>query len=50
MSIEAAEIVVTESDIDLRAIEADIAAIVDRELGDIAGLTERVIAGELSTF
>jgi S-adenosylmethionine synthetase len=42
--------VVTESNVDLGAIEADIAAIIDRELGDIAGLTERVIEGELSTF
>ncbi|UPM43110.1 methionine adenosyltransferase [Halocatena salina] len=42
--------VVTESDVSLDEIEADITAIIDEELANITALTERVIAGELATF
>ncbi|WP_134670524.1 methionine adenosyltransferase [Halorussus marinus] len=42
--------VVTADGVALSDIEADIAAIIDRELADVTSITERVIDGELSTF
>ncbi|RRJ33464.1 methionine adenosyltransferase [Halocatena pleomorpha] len=42
--------VITESDVSLDEIEADITAIIDEELANVTELTERVIAGELTTF
>jgi S-adenosylmethionine synthetase len=42
--------VVTENDVALADIEADIGAIVDRELADVADVTRSVIEGELRTF
>ena len=41
---------VTEPGVDVADIEAEVAAIVDRELADVTSVTERVIDGELSTF
>ena len=41
---------VTEPGVDVADIEAEVAAIVDRELADVTSITERVIDGELSTF
>ena len=41
---------VTEPGVDVADIEADVAAIVNRELADVTSVTERVIDGELSTF
>lgn len=41
---------VTEDGVQVGDIAADVEAIVDRELADVTGITERVIAGELSTF
>ena len=41
---------VTEDGVEISDIEADVAAIVDRELRNVTDITERVIDGELSTF
>jgi S-adenosylmethionine synthetase len=40
----------TETDVAVADVEDEIRAIVDRELADITGLTERVIEGDISTF
>ncbi len=40
----------TETDVAVADVEDDIRAIVDRELADVTGLTERVIEGDISTF
>ena len=42
--------VVTEAGVDLADIEADIEAIVDRELADVTSVTRQVIDGDLRTF
>jgi S-adenosylmethionine synthetase len=42
--------VVTESGVEVADIEAEVAAIVDRELADVTSLTEQVVNGELATF
>lgn len=42
--------VVTQDGVLLSDVRDDIVAIVDRELGDVTSITERVIDGELSTF
>ncbi|RQG99986.1 methionine adenosyltransferase [Natrarchaeobius oligotrophus] len=42
--------VVTADGVELADVEAEIEAIVDRELADVTGITRRVIDGELSTF
>ncbi|WP_330632176.1 methionine adenosyltransferase [Halocatena halophila] len=42
--------VVTESDVALGDIEDDVTAIIDEALADVTSLTERVIAGERTTF
>ncbi|EMA38759.1 methionine adenosyltransferase [Halobiforma nitratireducens] len=42
--------VVTEDGVTIEDVEADVEAIVDRELGDVTEITRRVIDGELSTF
>jgi S-adenosylmethionine synthetase len=42
--------VVTDEDVVLKDVEADIEAIVDAELGDVTGITRQVIDGELTTF
>jgi S-adenosylmethionine synthetase len=42
--------VVTEDGVDLADVEADVAAIVDRELADVTDVTRAVIDGELRTF
>jgi S-adenosylmethionine synthetase len=42
--------VVTEEGVDLAEIRAEVEAAVDAELADVTGITERVVAGELSTF
>jgi S-adenosylmethionine synthetase len=42
--------VVTEDGVALSDIEADVDAIIDRELADVTSITERVIEGELTTF
>jgi S-adenosylmethionine synthetase len=42
--------IVTESGVDLAAIEDDVVAIVDAELADVTSVTRRVIDGEVSTF
>ncbi len=42
--------VVTDEGVAVSDIEDEVAAIVDRELGDVTSITERVIEGELSTF
>jgi S-adenosylmethionine synthetase len=42
--------VVTEVGVALSDIEADVDAIIDRELADVTSITERVIEGELTTF
>jgi S-adenosylmethionine synthetase len=42
--------VVTEDGVDIGNIEGDVTDIVDAELADVTGITERVIEGELSTF
>ncbi|WP_418282967.1 methionine adenosyltransferase [Halorubrum sp. DTA98] len=42
--------IVTEDDVDLADIEADIVDIVDRELGDVTEITRKVIEGDVSTF
>ncbi|MDZ7702650.1 MAG: methionine adenosyltransferase [Halobacteriales archaeon] len=42
--------VVPEAGVALADIEADIRAVVDERLADVTGLTERVIAGDLSTY
>ncbi|MFC6835637.1 methionine adenosyltransferase [Halomarina ordinaria] len=41
---------VTEDGVDVADIEAEVAAVVDRELSDVTSITERVIDGELTTF
>jgi S-adenosylmethionine synthetase len=41
---------VTEEGVSVTDIEEAVTAVVDRELADVTGITERVIAGELSTF
>jgi S-adenosylmethionine synthetase len=41
---------VTEAGVEVGDIESDVAAIVDRELAAVTGITERVIDGELRTF
>jgi S-adenosylmethionine synthetase len=41
---------VTEPGVLVGDIQADVAAIVDRELAAVTGITERVIDGELRTF
>ena len=41
---------VTEPGIDVSDVEDDVVAIVDRELGDVTSITQRVIDGELATF
>ncbi|WP_435076645.1 methionine adenosyltransferase [Halococcus sp. AFM35] len=40
----------TETDVAVADVEDEIRAIVDRELADVTGLTERVIEGDISTF
>ncbi|WP_254862883.1 methionine adenosyltransferase [Halovivax gelatinilyticus] len=42
--------VITDEGVSLEAVESSIESIVDRELGDVSGLTKRVIDGELTTF
>jgi S-adenosylmethionine synthetase len=42
--------VVTEDGVELSDIEADVNAIIDRELAAVTAITERVIEGELTTF
>ncbi|APW99098.1 S-adenosylmethionine synthetase [Halobiforma lacisalsi AJ5] len=42
--------VVTEDGVTIDDVDAEIEAIVDRELGDVTEITRRVIDGELSTF
>jgi len=42
--------VVTEDDVALSDIEADIETIADRELADVTDVTRSVIEGELRTF
>ncbi|MFC5973138.1 methionine adenosyltransferase [Halomarina salina] len=42
--------IVTEDGVSVADIEEEVTAIVDRELADVTGITERVIDGELSTF
>ncbi|WP_256300001.1 methionine adenosyltransferase [Haloarchaeobius salinus] len=42
--------VVTAEGVDVGDIEGDVTAIVDRELGNVTGITRRVIDGELTTF
>ncbi|WP_267639725.1 methionine adenosyltransferase [Haloarchaeobius amylolyticus] len=42
--------VVTEEGVDLADIEADVTAIIDRQLADVTDITRRVIDGELTTF
>ncbi|MFB6359691.1 MAG: methionine adenosyltransferase [Halobacteriales archaeon] len=42
--------VVTADDVSLSAIESDIRSIVDARLDDVSGITERVIAGEITTY
>ncbi len=42
--------VVTDDDVSLSAIEPEIVDIVDRELADVTTITDRILAGELSTF
>ena len=41
---------VTEDGVEVGDVEAEVEAVVDRELADVTGITERVIDGELSTF
>jgi S-adenosylmethionine synthetase len=42
--------VVTDEGVSIGDIEAEVTAIVDRELADVTSITERVIDGELTTF
>ncbi|MFC6904437.1 methionine adenosyltransferase [Halalkalicoccus tibetensis] len=42
--------VVAEEGVELADIEDEVIAIVDRELADVSGITQRTIDGELSTF
>ncbi|ELZ13485.1 S-adenosylmethionine synthetase [Halovivax asiaticus JCM 14624] len=42
--------VVTEDGVSIEAVEDEVTAIVDRELGAVTDLTRRVIEGELTTF
>ncbi|AFZ71398.1 methionine adenosyltransferase [Natronobacterium gregoryi] len=42
--------VVTDDGVTIEDVEADVEAIVDRELADVTEITRRVIDGELSTF
>jgi S-adenosylmethionine synthetase len=42
--------VVTADGVPLSAIEGDIRSIVDARLDDVSGITERVIAGEITTY
>ncbi|MFC7177793.1 methionine adenosyltransferase [Halosegnis marinus] len=41
---------VTEEGVAVGDIEAEVAAVIDRELADVTAITQRVIDGELSTF
>ncbi|WP_255195886.1 methionine adenosyltransferase [Halorarius litoreus] len=41
---------VTEDGVSVTDIETEVEAIIDRELADVTGITERVIHGELPTF
>ena len=41
---------VTDEALEVRDVESEVTAIVDRELADVTSITERVIDGELSTF
>jgi len=41
---------VTESNVNLQAIEPEIRAIIDNRLADVTSITERVINDELTTF
>ena len=41
---------VPEPGVELAALAPEIRAIVDRELGDVTGITRRAVAGELATF
>ncbi|MFC7154652.1 methionine adenosyltransferase [Halomarina halobia] len=41
---------VTEAGVEVADIQADVEAVIDRELADVTSITERVIAGELATF
>jgi S-adenosylmethionine synthetase len=41
---------VTDEGIEVGDIEDDVAAIIDSELENVTAITERVIAGELTTF
>ncbi|WP_254534639.1 methionine adenosyltransferase [Halomarina litorea] len=41
---------VTEEGVTVADIEDEVSAIIDRELADVTGITERVIEGELTTF
>jgi S-adenosylmethionine synthetase len=42
--------VVTESGVAIGDVEAGVRAIVDRELANVADVTDRVIEGDLGTF
>ena len=42
--------VVTDDGVELGDVESEITEIVDRELADVTGITQRVIEGELTTF
>jgi len=42
--------VVTDDGVAVSDVEADVEAIVDRELADVTEITRSVIEGELSTF
>jgi S-adenosylmethionine synthetase len=42
--------VVTNEDVDVADIEADVAAVVDEQLADVRSITDRVIDGEITTF
>jgi S-adenosylmethionine synthetase len=41
---------VTEEGITVADIESEVTEIIERELADVTGITERVIAGDLTTF
>jgi len=41
---------VTEDGVEVGDVEAEVEAVVDRELADVTAITERVIDGDLSTF
>ena len=42
--------VITEGDVDIEEIRDEVVGIIDEELADVTGITERVIENELSTF